>query len=144
MFLFIFCKYSEVKTACGLIGGNTGGRLCSTFSLCHRHSNVVGKNQQEPKLILFSSICAKRTLFDAVNMRYISVEVWLECASGVPPPGGGDLWCTISPLAVRHDICQIFYTSTVSQILKFTREKARKLRHFSLLIWKFGNFIHII
>ena len=44
----------------------------------------------------------------------------------------------------RHDICQIFYTSTVSQNLKFSREKARKLRHFSLLIWKFGNFIHII
>ena len=44
----------------------------------------------------------------------------------------------------RHDICQIFYTSTVSQILKFTRGKAHKLRHFSLLIWKFGNYIHII
>ena len=46
--------------------------------------------------------------------------------------------------SIRHDICQKFYTSTVSQILKFTWEKARKLRHFSLLIWKFGNFIHII
>ena len=44
----------------------------------------------------------------------------------------------------RHDICQMFYTSTVSQILKFTREKARKSRHFRLLIWNFGNFIHII
>ena len=26
----------------------------------------------------------------------------------------------------RHDICQMFYTSAVSQIMKFTREKARK------------------
>ena len=40
----------------------------------------------------------------------------------------------------RHDICQMFYTSTVSKILKFTREKAHKSLHFRLLIWNFGIF----
>ena len=44
----------------------------------------------------------------------------------------------------RHDICQFFYTSTVSQILKFTREKVRKSQHFRLLILNLCNFIHII
>ena len=47
-------------------------------------------------------------------------------------------------LGNRHDICQMFYTIIVSRILEFTREKARKLRHFRLLIWNFGNFIQII
>ena len=44
----------------------------------------------------------------------------------------------------RHDICQMFYTSTVSKILKFTQEEARKSRHFRLLIWNFGISINII
>ena len=41
---------------------------------------------------------------------------------------------------IRHDICQKIYTSTVSQILKFTREKAHKSGHFRLLIWNCGIF----
>ena len=50
--------------------------------------------------------------------------------------------CHIWMHTSRHDICQMLYTSTVSKILKFTREKARKLRHFRLLIRNFGIFIN--
>ena len=54
------------------------------------------------------------------------------------------VWLSKEYRLARHDICQMFYTSTVSQILKFTWENARKSRHFRLLIWNFGIFIHII
>ena len=80
---------------------------------------------------------------------------WTELFEQKNSYGWKDEWCCVAMQllrhdevakgqlelpSARHDICQKFYTSTISEILKFTREKARKLRHFRLLIWNFDIF----
>ena len=42
---------------------------------------------------------------------------------------------------IRHDICQIFYTSHFSNIYKFTRRKRVSRNIFSPFIWQFSIFI---